>query len=74
MLTSSVNAIWKAMTNIKFFWGKNFILLTVGGIFNKRDYSGADWLDLLVLNQATVSKKNHYYIKSIKNMSTASLQ
>ena len=34
----------------KFRGGQNF-LLTVGGFYNEREYSGADWLVLLVLNR-----------------------
>ena len=48
ILTSSVQAILKAMIatvflGTKFKGGQNF-LLTVGVFFNKREYSGADWL------------------------------
>ena len=40
------------MTDTFFFapslGGLEFFLFTVGGFFNKREYSGADWLDLLL--------------------------
>ena len=41
------------MIDTVFFWtkfrgGQNF-LITVGGFYNEREYSGADWLVLLVL-------------------------
>ena len=52
ILTSCVKAILKAMINTFFFGtkfrgGQNFVL-TVGGFFNKREYSGADWLVPLI--------------------------
>ena len=39
------------------FFGTNFrggqnLLFTVGGFFNERVYSGADWLDLLICHLA----------------------
>ena len=48
MLTSSVKAILKAMIDTVFLGprlggGQNF-LLTPGGFYNEREYSGADWL------------------------------
>ena len=33
--------------------GVRFFLFTVIGFFNKREYSGADWLDLLLTNLTT---------------------
>ena len=35
--------------------GVRFFLYTVGGFFNKREYSGADWLDLLLNHKAPPS-------------------
>ena len=50
--TSIVNAIWKAMTKNIFLapslGGGQGYLFTVGGFFNKREYFGADWIDLLI--------------------------
>ena len=47
MLTLSFNAIWKAMNNTVILapssGGQSFGF-TVEGFFNKRAYSGADWL------------------------------
>ena len=52
ILTSSVNAFLKAMIDTVFLGpslrgGQNF-LITVGGFYNEREYSGADWPVLLL--------------------------
>ena len=41
--------------------GQNF-LFTLGGFFNKRDYSGADWLDLLLIGMKYRIVRLHYEI------------
>ena len=37
----------------KFRVGQSFVF-TVEGFFNKREYSGPDWLDLLIMNMQTL--------------------
>ena len=39
----------------KFRGGQKFVFIA-GGFFNKREYSGADWLDLLTTKSATTLK------------------
>ena len=56
ILTQGVNAIRKNMTNTGILapslggegGGSEYFLFTLGGFLNKREYSGADWLDLFI--------------------------
>ena len=66
VLKSSVKAILKAMTHTVFI-GPNLgvvriLFFTAWSFFNKREYSGADCLDLLVMHKKTNRrKKNVHY-------------
>ena len=52
MVTSSVKSILKAMIDTVYLGPSlgvvRILYLLVGGFFNQRGYSGADWLDLLI--------------------------
>ena len=55
ILTLVVNAIQKAITSMVFFVAPSlgevtFFFFYGSSFFNKREYSGADWLDLLISN------------------------
>ena len=65
ILTSSVKAIMKAMTDTV-FWGPSLgegqnLLFTVGGFFNNRECSGDEWLDHFWQNQILLLSPHSSY-------------
>ena len=67
ILTSNVKAILKAMIDTIFLGpsvgGGQIFLITLEGFYNKREYSGADWLVLLLMKSFLVLMK-HVWVYS----------